>query len=86
MNLDVVEIHQCTDVKDAAIEAVNAVTAGKADFLMKGLVDTSVLLKAVLRKEAGLRTDRLLSHVMVYSPKTYHQITFTNRRWNEYFT
>ncbi|RQD70079.1 MAG: bifunctional enoyl-CoA hydratase/phosphate acetyltransferase [Tindallia sp. MSAO_Bac2] len=74
MNIDSVEMHHCSDVKEAAAQAVDAVSSGSADFLMKGLVDTSILLKAVLKKDAGLRTERLLSHVMVYSPKTYHKL------------
>lgn len=35
----------------------------EANVLMKGLIDTSVLLKEMLKKEYGLRTDSLLSHV-----------------------
>ncbi len=49
--------------------AVKAVSSGKAQVLMKGLIKTSVLLKAVLNKEWGLRTGRLLSHVILaHSP------------------
>ena len=52
---------------DAAAEvAVRAVSAGEADVLMKGMLDTAVLLRAVLNKEWGLRGGRLLSHVLVY--------------------
>jgi len=35
----------------------------KADILMKGMVETTTLLKAILDKEIGLRTDRILSHI-----------------------
>ncbi len=49
--------------------AVKQVSAGNAHVLMKGLIKTSVLLKAVLNKEWGLRTGRLLSHVILaHSP------------------
>ncbi len=74
MDLSSAELIQCEDFQEAAAGAVHAVSSGKADFLMKGLTDTSVLLKAVLKKEAGLRTNRLLSHVMVYSPQAYHKL------------
>jgi phosphate butyryltransferase len=33
---------------------------------MKGMVKTADLLRSVLNREWGLRTDRLLSHVMLY--------------------
>ncbi len=54
--------------------SVKLISEGKADFLMKGKIDTSVLLKAVLNKDFGLRTDRLLSHVMLYEVPTYHKL------------
>ena len=44
---------------------------------MKGLLDTSVILKAVLNKEWGLRTDSLLSHVMVYEVPSYDKLLVT---------
>ncbi|KAF0227632.1 MAG: phosphate butyryltransferase [Erysipelotrichaceae bacterium] len=50
--------------------AVKLVFNHEADLLMKGLVDTSVLLRAVLNKEWGLRTDHLLSHVTVFTVPT----------------
>lgn len=56
--------------------AVQLVSSGRADFLMKGLIDTAILLKAVLNKETGLRTDSLLSHVMVYEVPSYHKLIY----------
>jgi phosphate butyryltransferase len=44
---------------------VKLVAEGEAQVVMKGLIDTSVLLKAVLDKEFGLRTENVLSHVAV---------------------
>ncbi|MFP4534317.1 MAG: bifunctional enoyl-CoA hydratase/phosphate acetyltransferase [Spirochaetaceae bacterium] len=61
-----VEIVDVSDPETAAREAVRAVSRGEAEILMKGLVDTSVLLSAVLDAEAGLRTDRVLSHVALF--------------------
>lgn len=56
--------------------AVKLVSSGKADLLMKGLVDTSVLLKAVLNKDWGLRTDHLLSHVTVFTVPDHERLFF----------
>ncbi len=58
----------------ACEKAVRLVSSHQADLLMKGLVDTSVLLKAVLNKEWGLRTDHLLSHVTVFTVPAYEKL------------
>lgn len=68
------EIHDIKDMAQASRAAVAAVSSGKADFLMKGLVATSTFLKAVLDKEIGLRTGRLLSHVAVMEMKLYPKL------------
>lgn len=68
------EIIDEVDLVKAAEIGVKLVSSGKANFLMKGLVDTSILLKEVLNKEYGLRTDSLLSHVMVYEVPNYHKL------------
>ncbi|WP_026477007.1 bifunctional enoyl-CoA hydratase/phosphate acetyltransferase [Alkaliphilus transvaalensis] len=64
------------DLMEAALESVRMVSQGEADFVMKGILDTSILLKAVLNKEVGLRTDSLLSHVMVYEAEHYHKLLY----------
>ncbi len=74
LNLEDVQVNHCDDFVASARAAVQSVSEGRSDFLMKGLLDTSVLLKAVLDKGIGLRTDRLLSHVMVYEPEAYHKL------------
>ena len=64
-------------IEECAETAVKLVSSGEADFAMKGLLDTSVILKAVLNKEWGLRTDSLLSHVMVYEVPSYDKLLVT---------
>lgn len=54
------------DSGEAAAAAVRAVARGEAQVVMKGLVETSVILAAVLDKREGLRTDRLLSHLGLF--------------------
>jgi phosphate butyryltransferase len=51
--------------EEAAEQGVRLVSSGAADIVMKGLIKTSKLLKAVLNKEWGLRTGSVLSHVAV---------------------
>lgn len=69
-----IEIIDEADAKSAAIKAVELVSVGKAQYLMKGMMNTSDLLKAVLNKEAGLKKEELLSHVMVYDVPSYHKL------------
>ena len=76
-NLDGIKIIQKDTIEECAKTAVKLVSSKKADFVMKGLLDTSVILKAVLNKEWGLRTDSLLSHVMVYEIPSYNKLLVT---------
>ena len=62
------------DTRRAADIAVNLVNSGEADVLMKGLIQTADLLKSVLEKEKGLRTNRLLSHIGVYEVEHYGRL------------
>ena len=59
------EIIDESDPVKACEESVKLVSSGKADLLMKGLVDTAVILRAVLDKDFGLRTPNRLSHVSI---------------------
>ena len=62
------------DVVKASQKAVSMVRNHEAEILMKGLVATSVLLKAVLDEEKGLRTGALLSHIAFFESPYYHKI------------
>lgn len=69
-----VDIIPANSFEEAAEISVKMINDGRGDFLIKGLVDTSILLKAVLNKEWGLRTGKQLSHVMLYEIPTYHKL------------
>ncbi len=64
------------DLTKAAREAVRLVSSGEAHMLMKGLVDTSIVLKAVLDKEIGLRGDSILSHVAVFEIEGWDRLFY----------
>lgn len=68
------ELVEAIELEDAAKKSVAIVREGKGDFIMKGLIDTSILLKAIVDREAGLRTDNLISHVMIYQVPNYHKM------------
>ncbi len=58
-------IHE-PDEAAAARRAIALVREGAASLLMKGKLNTAMLVRAVLDREAGLRTGRLLSQVIVF--------------------
>jgi phosphate butyryltransferase len=61
---------------EASIKAVEAVSSGKAEILMKGMVKTANFLRAVLNKEKGLRSGSLLSHVYLHQVERYDRVIF----------
>jgi phosphate butyryltransferase len=77
------EIINKVDKTEAARYAVELVRNKKAFILMKGMITTARFLKAVLDKEIGLRTNRLLSHVYTLEIKNYNRlITVTDMAMN----
>ncbi len=72
--------HQGFDIIDvsdpflACETAVKLVSSGQADILMKGYVDTAVILRAALDREYGLRTPNRLSHASLMEIPTYHKL------------
>lgn len=71
INSSVYEIVDKKDMSEASMEAVRMVSSGYADIVMKGLVDTSIILKAVLDKNIGLRTGNVLSHVALFKVEDF---------------
>ncbi len=66
---------EAEDPDDAAAKAVALVREGKADILMKGMINTDNLLHAVLNKETGiLPKGRVLTHVTVAQLPAYHKL------------
>lgn len=73
------EIIDCPDDITAAKCAVELVRTKRADILMKGLVHTADILRAVLNRETGIRGNGILSHVSVlYSPSRNRRLFMTD--------
>ena len=70
------EVEDIQDLAEASLRAVALVSSGKAHLVMKGLVDTAIILKAVLNKEVGLRTGNALSHVAVFDVPNFPRLLF----------
>ncbi len=67
-------IFKSENTQVASQEAVSAVNDGRADFLMKGDVDTATLLKAVMDEEKGLKAHQMLSHIAVVESPNYKRL------------
>jgi phosphate butyryltransferase len=61
---------------DAALKAVELVSSGKAQILMKGMLHTDNFLRGVLNKEKGLRSGSVISHVYLHQVEGYDRIIF----------
>ena len=70
-------IVDAADKQDAAEKAVALAREGKVDLLMKGLINTDILLRAVLNKEHGiLPKGRVLTHVTATEIPGYPKLVF----------
>ncbi len=70
-NLD---LRPARDPLEAAELATKAVSSGEADILMKGLVQSADFLRSALNRDWGLRTGRLLSHVLVFEARGFDRL------------
>jgi phosphate butyryltransferase len=72
-----IHIIDIPEVQMATLEAVRMVKQGEADILMKGLVNTDVLLRAILDKEKGiLPPGRVLTFNAAMEIPGYHKLIF----------
>jgi len=62
------------DDEDCAGVAVGLIREGAGTGLMKGIIETGVLLKAVLNKETGVRGSGVLSHLAILEAPGYHKL------------
>ncbi|GAU79518.1 bifunctional enoyl-CoA hydratase/phosphate acetyltransferase [Fusibacter sp. 3D3] len=74
---EIIEDTSVIDILDdieSARKAVSMVHEGKVDVIMKGKIQTADLLKAVVDKAFGLRTGRLISHLVFHEIHNYHKL------------
>ncbi|MDI9847538.1 phosphate acetyltransferase [Rhodoblastus sp. 17X3] len=65
LNIEGVQVVNATHSHESAAKAVELVSAGKVEALMKGSLHTDELMGAVVSKQAGIRTSRRISHCFV---------------------
>ena len=65
------------DKDECARRAVALCKSGEADILMKGLVNTDIVLRAILNKETGiLRPGHVLTHIAMAEIPKYEKLLF----------
>lgn len=79
-NIDVSDmkmVHADT-LEECAQKAVEEVKNGHASLIMKGLIDTSIILKSVVKRENELRTGKTLSYVGIMFKDGFHKYYLTS--------
>ncbi len=72
---DIKIIHEKDPLKASRI-AMDLVNTEQADIIMKGLIDTHYLLKAVVNDQFGIKKSKLLSHVGLVSYSDFNRVLF----------
>jgi phosphate butyryltransferase len=72
--LDGIEIIDEKDPIKACSTAVALIKTGRAQILMKGLVGTADLLRAVLHKDNGISRGTVMSHAAILESPYYHKV------------
>jgi len=68
------DIVNTADDADCARKSIDLIREGRGNVLMKGLIETGTLLKAVLDKENGIRGTGTMSHLAVLEVPGYHKL------------
>lgn len=77
------EYVHCESELEMAEKAVELVAAEKADILLKGIIPTHTILKELLNKRHGLKTQKVLSHVaLIDLPKHNRSFILTDSAMN----
>jgi phosphate butyryltransferase len=77
LEIDYTKFHiiQEADENKAAFTAVEYVSKGEGDILMKGLCSTDKYMRAILNKDIGLLPPKaILSHITLMSSSAYHKL------------
>lgn len=68
------DVYDVPDIAEAAKYVVQLVREGKANLLMKGKLDTSVMLRPVVNKETGIGKGGVMSHFTAFEVPSYHKL------------
>lgn len=74
--LDPARVVDAADDAECAARSVALIHSGEGTMLIKGMLPTSTLLKAVVNKETGIRTGKVMSHVAILDVPSYHKLLY----------
>jgi len=67
-------IVETPDHQTTAAKSVQLIREKKGDFLMKGILETATLMREVVNRDTGIRTDSTMSHVAILEAPAYHKL------------
>ena len=70
------QVVDAEDEESCARRAVELIRSGRGSMLIKGMLQTGTLMKAVVSREGGIRAGELLSHVAILDVPRYHKLLF----------
>ena len=68
------DVFDIPDLSDAAEKTVALVREGKADCILKGKLDTGILLKAVVDREKGIGLGKVMSHFTIFEVPSHDKL------------
>lgn len=74
--LDPDQVVDAGDDAQCAAQSVALIRKGRGAMLIKGMLPTGTLLKAVVNREHGIRASEVMSHVAILDVPRYHKLLF----------
>lgn len=74
LDIEDIDIHDVEYDFEAAEVAARMARSGEVAAIMKGSLHTDVLMRAIVAREAGLRTPQRMSHVFAVDHPGYHKL------------
>ena len=75
-DLDPAQVADAGDDAQYAAKSVDLIRAGEGSMLIKGMLPTGTLLKAVVHRETGIRASQVMSHVAILDVPSYHKLLY----------
>lgn len=74
--LDPAQVVDAGEDAACAARSVELIRSGAGAMLIKGMLPTGTLLKAVVNKETGIRVGEVMSHVAILEVPSYHKLLY----------
>lgn len=70
------QVVDAADDAQCAEKSVALIRSGEGAMLIKGMLATGSLLKAVVNRETGIRASQVMSHVAILDVPSYHKLLY----------